>query len=121
VTESNPSAPSARRTVLIGACVVLGQLVVCSVIGWFIWGDMLRPASRAGLDTAPLPTAEPSVSSPTPRPTDSGRGDDPDPDVQEPVRRGESCTPHHAHGRTARGTELRCVRDQDGELRWRPA
>jgi len=38
--------------------------------------------------------------------------------VQFPVVEGRRCSPEGAKGRTADGVDLRCVRDDDGDLVW---
>ena len=39
--------------------------------------------------------------------------------VQQPVKRDAVCSPENALGRTRAGDWLRCLRDDDDELRWR--
>jgi hypothetical protein len=75
VTEPNQRTSSVRRTVTIAVALVVGQLALCSVIGWVTFGDLLHPASSAQRDTgapaATLPLVEPPVATPssTPVPT----------------------------------------------------
>jgi hypothetical protein len=53
---------------MIAAALVVGQLALCSVIGWVTFGDLLRPATNRA-DSIPL--SEPLAPAPTSAPVPS--------------------------------------------------
>jgi hypothetical protein len=67
----------------------------------------LEPVQPAPPETTPeLGTRPPP---PSPSPSDK---------VQAPVKVSDDCAPEGALGKTSNGTNVRCVRKADGELRW---
>ena len=72
-------------------------------------GPSRSPSTTPRAPAAPPETPGLTTDPPLPSPRD---------DVQAPVKVGDKCDPEDARGRTATGTPVRCVRDDDGDLRW---
>jgi hypothetical protein len=69
VTEPHHRTSSVRRTVTIAVALVVGQLALCSVIGWVTFGDLLDgspPRDPGALPVIVSPVPEPA---PTPAPS----------------------------------------------------
>jgi hypothetical protein len=67
VTEPHHRTSSVRRTVTIAVALVVGQLALCSVIGWVTFGDLLEQSPRR--DPGALPAIVDSLPEPVPAPS----------------------------------------------------
>ncbi|WP_127497508.1 hypothetical protein [Actinoplanes solisilvae] len=176
--EPVPVTLKVRRTVRLAVALVVGQALLCALIGWLTLGQSrpeparppgssvvdamgappsppaIRPTSRAvpapatrarkatstpaprrstntpaprTAATTPTPVPiegppeDPAVVPPVPPPAASPPATSPPPAdvVQQPVREGDECRPLGARGRTAKGEDVRCVREWPRQLRWR--
>jgi cytoskeletal protein RodZ len=134
VTESSQRKSSVRRTVLIAVSLVVGQLALCSVIGWVTFGGLLGPPKSADRPIADQPSsaapAIPSIPAPpspsaTPstevKPTKTRSGSKRSDATQAPVQAKATCSPENATGRTDADEPVRCLRTDNDELRWKLA